>query len=170
LSSSGTAAIVEFPGILYRGGAEQKIRKYLVDNNYIDTIVQLPPDLFFGSTISTIIMVLRKNKKDNNILFIDANKEFVRFDTKNKLSDTNIDRLLNTIRQRTKTEYFSINVSFEEIVAKDYNLSVNNYVFIEDTNEIINIKELNKKINEITSKTKDLRKAIDIIIQELEGD
>ena len=170
LSSSGTAAIVEFPGILYRGGAEQKIRKYLVDNNYVDTIIQLPPDLFFGNTISTIIMVLRKNKTDSNILFIDASKEFVRFEIKNKLSDTNIDRLLNTIRQRTQIEYFSKNVSFEEIVAKDYNLSVNNYVSIEDTSEVVNIKELNKKINEITSKSSVLRRAIDSIVQELEGD
>jgi type I restriction enzyme M protein len=170
LSSSGTAAIVEFPGILYRGGAEQKIRKYLVDNNYVDTIIQLPPDLFFGSTISTIIMVLRKNKTDSNILFIDASKEFVRFDIKNKLSDTNIDILLNTIRQRTQTEYFSKNVSFEDIVAKDYNLSVNTYVSVEDTSEVINIKELNKKVNEITSKSAVLRKAIDSIVQELEGD
>ncbi len=170
LSSSGTAAIVEFPGILYRGGAEQKIRKYLVDNNYIDTIIQLPPDLFFGSTISTIIIVLRKNKTDSNILFIDASKEFVRFDIKNKLSDTNIDRLLNTIRQRTQTEYFSKNVSFEDIVAKDYNLSVNTYVSVEDTSEVINIKELNKKIKEITSRSEVLRKAIDSIVKELEGD
>jgi len=170
LSSSGTASIVEFPGILYRGGAEQKIRKYLVDNNYVDTIIQLPPDLFFGSTISTIIMVLRKNKTDSNILFIDASKEFVRFDIKNKLSDTNIDILLNTIRQRTQTEYFSKNVSIEEIVAKDYNLSVNTYVSVEDTSEVINIKELNKKINEITSKSAILRKAIDTIVQQLEGD
>ncbi len=169
LSSSGTAAIVEFPGILYRGGAEQKIRKYLVDNNYIDTIIQLPPDLFFGSTISTIIMVLRKNKTDSNILFIDASKEFVRFDIKNKLSDTNIDRLLNTIRQRTQSDFFSKNVSFEDIVAKDYNLSVNTYVTIEDTSEVVNIKELNKKINEITTKSEALRKAIDSIVKELEG-
>ena len=170
LSSSGTAAIVEFPGILYRGGAEQKIRKYMVDNNYIDTIIQLPPDLFFGSTISTIIMILRKNKTDSNILFIDASKEFVRFDIKNKLSDTNIDRLLNTIRQRTQTEYFSKNVSFEEIVAKDYNLSVNSHVTIEDTTEVINIKELNKKIQEITSRSEALRNEIDTIIKELDGD
>jgi type I restriction enzyme M protein len=170
LSSSGTASIVEFPGILYRGGAEQKIRKYLVDNNYVDTIIQLPPDLFFGSTISTIIMVLRKNKTDSNILFIDASKEFVRFDIKNKLAATNIDRLLNTIRQRTQTEYFSKKVSFDEIVAKDYNLSVNTYVSVEDTSEVINIKELNKKINEITLKSEVLRKAIDTIVQELEGD
>jgi type I restriction enzyme M protein len=170
LSSSGTAAIVEFPGILYRGGTEQKIRKYLVDNNYIDTIIQLPPDLFFGSTISTIIMVLRKNKTDSDILFIDASKEFVRFDIKNKLSETNIDRLLNTIRQRTKTEYFSKNVSFEEIVAKDYDLSVKTYVSVEVTSEVINVKHLNKKINEITSKSEVLRKAIDSIVRELEGD
>ena len=170
LSSSGTASIVEFPGILYRGGAEQKIRKYLVDNNYVDTIIQLPTDLFFGNTISTIIMVLRKNKTDSNILFIDASKEFVRFDIKNKLSNTNIDRLLNTIRQRTQIEYFSNNVSFEEIVAKDYNLSVNTYISVENTSEVINIKELNKKINEITSNSAVLREAIDSIVQELEGD
>jgi type I restriction enzyme M protein len=170
LSSSGTAAIVEFPGVLFRANAEQKIRKYLIDNNYIDTIIQLPQDLFFGTPISTIIMVLRKNKIDSNILFIDASKEFVRFDIKNKLSDTNIDKLLNTIRQRTQTEHFSKNVSFEDIVAKDYNLSVNTYIAVEDTSEVVNIKELNKKINEITAKSEVLRKAIDSIVQELEGE
>ena len=170
LSSSGTAAIVEFPGILYRGGAEQKIRKYLVDNNYIDTIIQLPPDLFYGNTISTMIMVLRKNKNDSNILFIDAKNEFVRHDTKNKITENNIDRLLNTIRQRSQTDFFSKNISFEEIVANNYDLSVNTYVSVEDTSEVINIIELNKKIKEITTNSEVLRKAIDSIIQELEDD
>jgi len=170
LSSSGTAAIVEFPGILYRGGAEQKIRKYLVDNNYIDTIIQLPPDLFYGNTISTMIMVLRKNKNDSNILFIDAKNEFVRHDTKNKITENNIDRLLNTIRQRSQTDFFSKNISFEEIVANNYDLSVNTYVSVEDTSEVINIIELNKKIKEITTNSEVLRKAIDSIVQELEDD
>jgi type I restriction enzyme M protein len=115
-------------------------------------------------------MVLRKNKTDSNILFIDASKEFVRFDIKNKLSDTNIDTLLNTIRQRTQIDYFSKSVTFEDIVANDYNLSANTYVSVEDTSEVINIKELNNKINEITTKSEALRKAIDSIVQELEGD
>jgi type I restriction enzyme M protein len=167
LSSSGTAAIVEFPGILYRGGAEQKIRKYLVDNNYIDTIIQLPPDLFYGNTISTMIMVLRKNKNDSNILFIDAKNEFVRHDTKNKITENNIDRLLNTIRQRSQTDFFSKNISFEEIVANNYDLSVNTYVSVEDTSEVINIIELNKKIKEITTNSEVLRKAIDSIVKPL---
>ena len=169
LSSSGTASIVEFPGILYRGGAEQKIRKYLVDNNYIDTIIQLPPDLFFGSTISTIIMVLRKNKSDSNVLFIDASKEFVRFDVKNKLSEKNIEKVLNIVRYRKEEEYFSRNVSYDEIVGKEYNLSINTYVTIEDKTEVVDIQELNAKIKEITTKSEVLRKAIDSIIQELEG-
>jgi type I restriction enzyme M protein len=128
LSSSGTASIVEFPGILYRGGAEQKIRKYLIDNNFIDAIIQLPSDLFFGSSISTAIMVVRKNKTDNKIHFVDASKEFVRYDTKNKLSDENIEKIVETVRNKTDIEYFSRYVDIKEIIDKDYTLSVNTYV------------------------------------------
>ena len=170
LSTSGTASIVEFPGILYRGGAEQKIRKYLIDNNYVDTVIQLPADLFFGSTIATIIMVLRRNKKDNKVLFIDASKEFVRFDTKNKLSDKNIDNILDTVRFRKEERYFSKYVDQKDIVDNNYNLSVNNYVKIEDTREVIDIKELNINIDKVVKNVDYLRKEIDKIIDKLEGD
>jgi type I restriction enzyme M protein len=170
LSTSGTASIVEFPGILYRGGAEQKIRKYLIDNNYVDTVIQLPADLFFGSTIATIILVLRKNKTDNKVLFIDASQEFVRFDTKNKLSDKNIDKILDSVRFRKEEKYFSKYVDQKDIVDNNYNLSVNNYVKIEDTREVIDIKELNKNIDKVVKNVDYLRKEIDKIIDKLEGD
>lgn len=169
LSSSGTASIVEFPGILYRGGAEQKIRKYLIDNNFIDAIIQLPSDLFFGSSISTAIMVVRKNKTDNKIHFVDASKEFVRYDTKNKLSDENIEKIVETVRNKTDIEYFSRYVDIQEVVEKDYTLSVNTYVGAEDTSEVIDIKELNQQIKNIVTKVDTLRKSIDSIIQDLEG-
>ncbi len=106
LSTSGTAAIVEFPGVLYRGGAEQKIRKYLIDNNYVDTVIQLPPDLFFGTTIATCIIVLKKSKKDNSILFIDASDECVRGGNKNKLTEENRKRILDAYIERSDEEYF----------------------------------------------------------------
>ena len=170
LSSTGTASIVEFPGILYRGGAEQKIRKYLIDNNYVDTIIQLPDDLFFGSTISTIIMVLRKNKKQNKVHFIDASKEFVRFDTKNKLSDKNINKILDTVRFRKEDKYFSKYVDQKDIVGNNYNLSINNYVKIEDTREVIDIKVLNNQIDEVVKNVDRLRKEIDKIVFKIEND
>lgn len=170
LSSSGTASIVEFPGILYRGGAEQKIRKYLVDNNYVDSIIQLPSDLFFGSTISTAIMVLRKNKIDNKIHFIDASKEFVRYDIKNKLSDTNLNRIVESVRYKTNEPYFSVYVDINDVVAKEYNLSVNTYLESENTQEVVDIVKLNQEIKEIVSKVDTLRKSIDNIIADLEGD
>lgn len=169
LSSSGTSSIVEFPGILYRGGAEQKIRKYLIDNNFIDALIQLPTDLFFGTTISTVIMVIRKNKTTNNIHFVDASKEFVRYDTKNKLSETNIDKIVETIRNKTDIEYFSRYVDVQEVIEKDYTLSVNTYVGAEDTSEVIDIQELNQKIKDIVVKVEQLRNSIDSIIQDLEG-
>ena len=170
LSSNGTASIVEFPGILYRGGAEQKIRKYLIDNNYIDSVIQLPPDLFFGSTISTAIMILRKNKKDYKIHFVDAGKEFVRMDIKNKLSDLNINKILETVRYKDDIDYFSRYVDVSEVIEKDYNLAVNTYVVAENTSEIIDIVKLNKQIKEIVEKVDYLRKSIDDIIEDLEGD
>src|SRR5574343_602790 len=107
LSTSGTAAIVEFPGVLYRGGAEQKIRKYLVENNYIDAVIQLPPDLFFGTTIATCIVILKKSKKDNKTLFIDASAEFVRGGNKNKLSDENREKILNAFIKRKDIDHFA---------------------------------------------------------------
>jgi len=170
LSSNGTASIVEFPGILYRGGAEQKIRKYLIDNNYVDSVIQLPSDLFFGSTISTAIMVLRKNKKDNKIHFVDASKEFVRFDIKNKLSDVNITKILDTVRYKNDIDHFSRYVDISEVIEKEYNLAINTYVETENNNEVIDIIKLNQEIKDIVKKVDFLRKSIDEIVADLEGD
>lgn len=170
LSSNGTASIVEFPGILYRGGAEQKIRKYLIDNNYVDSVIQLPSDLFFGSTISTAIMVLRKNKKDNKIHFVDASKEFVRIDIKNKLSPANITKILDSVRYKTDIDHFSRYVDVSDVVEKEYNLAVNTYIETENNDEIVDIAKLNLKISEIVKKVDSLRKSIDSIVADLEGD
>jgi type I restriction enzyme M protein len=169
LSTSGTAAIVEFPGVLYRGGAEQKIRKYLIDNNYIDCVIQLPPDLFFGTTIGTCIIVLKKSKKDNKTLFIDSSAEFVRGGNKNKLSDVNRNRILDAFKNRKDIEYFAKLVDNEKIAENEYNIAVSSYVVVEDTREITNIKDLNKKISEIVKKQSELRTAIDKIVEEIEG-
>ncbi|MEA2065472.1 MAG: type I restriction-modification system subunit M [Patescibacteria group bacterium] len=168
LSTSGTAAIVEFPGVLYRGGAEQKIRKYLIDNNYIDAIIQLPPDLFFGTTIATCIIVLKKSKKDNRILFIDASKEFMRGGNKNKLSEENRKKILNAFIKRKDAKYFTKLVDNKTIAENDYNIAVSSYVIAEDTREVVNIKELNKKIKKIVARQSELRTAIDEIVSNIE--
>ncbi|HQM17611.1 MAG TPA: type I restriction-modification system subunit M, partial [Candidatus Cloacimonas sp.] len=146
LSTSGTAAIVEFPGVLYRGGAEQKIRKYLIDNNYIDTVIQLPPDLFFGTTIATCIIVLKKSKKDNSTLFIDASEEFVHEGNKNKLTEANRKRILNAYIERQDEEYFCSLIPNSKIADNDYNIAVSSYVTKEDNSEVIQIEELNARI------------------------
>lgn len=170
LSAKGTAAIVEFPGVLYRGGAEGKIRKYLIDNNFVDTVIQLPSDLFFGTSIATCILVLKKNKTDNSILFVDASAECVRNTNKNKLSDTNIDNILSLLKNRVDVENKAILVPNEEIASNDYNISVNSYLKTATDEEEIDIVELNKKIQEIVSKQSQVRKELDSIIQELEFD
>jgi type I restriction enzyme M protein len=169
LSTSGTAAIVEFPGVLYRGGAEQKIRKYLIDNNYIDTVIQLPPDLFFGTTIATCIIVLRKSKKDNSTLFIDASAEFVRGGNKNKLTEANRQKILEAFTGRTETPYFARLVPNGEIAANDYNIAVSSYVEQENTTEEVDIRKLNAQIAEIVMRQHRLREAIDEIVADLEG-
>jgi type I restriction enzyme M protein len=169
LSTSGTAAIVEFPGVLYRGGAERKIRKYLVDNNYIDTVIQLPPDLFFGTTIATCIIVLKKSKKDNKVLFIDASEEFVRGGNKNKLSKENRTKILDAYTKREDIEYFAKLADSKDIEENDYNISVSSYVEKEDTREVIDIKKLNQEIKTIVAKQEELRKAIDEIVADIEG-
>lgn len=169
LSTIGTAAIVEFPGVLYRGRAEQKIRKYLVDNNYIDTVIQLPPNLFFGVTIATCIIVLKKSKSDNKTLFIDASEEFVKSGNKNKLSEDNRKKILETFVSRKDIEYFAKLVDNKDIAENDYNISVSNYVIPEDTREVVDIKELNKKIDDIVAKQDELRKSIDKIVADIEG-
>jgi type I restriction enzyme M protein len=169
LSTSGTAAIVEFPGVLYRGGVEAKIRKYLVDNNYVDAVIQLPPDLFFGTTIATCIIVLKKSKKDNKTLFIDASAEFVRGGNKNKLSEENLNKILNAYIERKDKEYFAKLVDNKKVTNNDYNIAVSSYVVAEDTREVVNITELNSRITQIVSRQNELRAAIDEIIKDIEG-
>ena len=169
LSTSGTAAIVELPGVLRRNGAEQKIRKYLIDNNYIDTVIQLPPDLFFGTGIATCIIILKKSKSDNKTLFIDASTEFVRGGNKNKLSDVNRANILDAFTTREDTEFFTKLIDNEKIVENDYDLTISSYVNPEDTLENININDLNKEIFEIVKKQTKFRTAINEIVSEIEN-
>ncbi|WP_369826765.1 type I restriction-modification system subunit M [Glutamicibacter sp. 0426] len=169
LATNGTAAIVEFPGVLYRGGAERKIRKYLIDNNYVDAVVQLPADLFFGTTIATCIIVLKKSKKSNDVLFIDGSAEFVRGGNKNKLSEANQQTLLNAFTNRESSDHFATLVENSDIAANDYNLAVSSYVEAEDTREIIDITELNARIEQIVARQAELRTSIDAIVADLEG-
>ncbi len=169
LAVNGTAAIVEFPGVMYRGGAEAKIRKYLVDNNFVDAVIQLPPDLFFGTGIQTVILVLKKSKKDNKVLFINAEREFVRQGNKNKLREEDRDKILDTFTKREDIEYFSKLVDHEEIANNDYTLSVTSYVKAQDTREVIDIKALNAEIKEIVARQQELRQQIDKIVADLEG-
>ena len=170
LSPKGTAAIVEFPGVLYRGGAEQKIRQYMIDNNFVDTVIQLPPDLFFGTSIATCILVLKKNKTDNNILFVDASDEFVRNTNKNKLSDSNIENIVKILKERKTIENKSYLASFEEIKENDYNISVNSYLKSDIGDNIIDIKEISKKLSQIVPKQQQIRSELEVIIKELEED
>lgn len=169
LAANGTAAIVCFPGILYRGGAEKKIRQYLIDNNFIDCVIQLPSNLFFGTSIATCIMVLKKNKTDNKTLFIDATKEYIKVTNNNKLTPQNIDRIVNTFANRTEEAHFSHLASFEEIAEQEYNLSVSTYVEAEDTREKIDIRQLNAEIAKIVAREEKLRNEIDLIVREIEG-
>ena len=170
LSASGVASIVCFPGILYRAAAEQRIRKYLIDNNFIDAIIQLPDNLFFGTSIATVILVLKKNKKDNKTLFIDASKETIKVTNNNKLTEENIQNILNMYKERKDIEHKVRVVDIKEIEENNYNLSVSTYVEPEDTSEKIDIKVLNKEIEEIVKRQEELRKEIDKIIKEIEVD
>lgn len=169
LAPNGIAAIVCFPGIMYRGGAEQKIRKYLVDNNYVDAIIQLPGNLFFGTSIATCIMVLKKAKTDSDVLFIDATNECVKVTNNNKLTPENIEKIASQVQSRENVDHFAKLVSRDDIEANDYNLSVSTYVEQEDTREKIDIKELNASLKEIVAKENALRAEIDKIIAEIEG-
>ena len=175
LATDGTAAIVCFPGIMYRGGAEQKIRKYLIDNNYIECVIQLPDNLFYGTSIATCIMVLKKSKVDNQTLFIDASKEFIKSTNSNKLGDgtssnepNNIQNILNAYINRKTEKHFTALVKKEDIENADYNLSVSTYVESEDTREVIDIAVLNKQISVIVQRENTLRAEIDAIIAEIE--
>ena len=169
LAPNGVAAIVCFPGIMYRSGKEQKIRKYLIDNNFVDCVIQLPGNLFFGTSIATCIMVLKKGKQDNNTLFIDATKECIKVTNNNKLTAENIENIVAEYTSREDKDYFARLVSYDEIKENDYNLSVSTYVEAEDTREVIDIVALNKQIEEIVARENVLREEIDKIIAEIEA-
>jgi type I restriction enzyme M protein len=169
LAVNGTAAIVQFPGVLYRSGAEAKIRKYLVDNNYVDAVIQLPPDLFFGTTIATCVVVLKKSKVDNCTLFIDASKEFVRQGNKNKLTAANQQRILDAYIARADADHLAKLVENSAIAENGYNIAISSYVAAEDTREAVNIDALNAEIARIVARQAELRQQIDAIVANLEG-
>jgi len=168
LATNGTAAIVCFPGVMYRGGAEQKIRKYLIDNNYVDCVIQLPDNLFFGTSIATCIMVLKKSKSENSTLFIDASKECVKVTNSNKLTQKNIKKIIAAFKERVDKEHFTRVVQNAQIAEQDYNLSVSTYVEQKDTREIVDITNLNANIEEIVAREQVLRDEISKIIAEIE--
>jgi type I restriction enzyme M protein len=168
LAPNGTAAIVTFPGIMYRGGAEQKIRKYLIDNNFVDCVIQLPSNLFFGTSIATCILVLKKGKADSNILFIDATNECIKVTNNNKLTPENLDNIVAEYTSREDKDHFARLVSYDEVKDNDYNLSVSTYVEAEDTREAIDIVALNAQIEEIVARENVLREEISKIIAEIE--
>jgi type I restriction enzyme M protein len=166
LSKDGTASIVCFPGIMYRGGSEQLLRKYIVENNYVDTIIQLPDNLFFGTTISTYIMVLKKNRKSSdNVLFINASDEYRKETNNNRLMESNIDSIYEIYRDRKEIEHKSRLVQKQEIAKNDYSLNLSLYVKPREDKEIIDINQLNTQIKEVVSKEDKLRKDIDAIIK-----
>lgn len=169
LSSKGRAAIVCFPGIFYRGGAEKKIRQYLVDKNYVETVISLAPNLFYGTTISVNILVLSKHKTDNNIQFIDASGLFKKENTNNILTDNHIEKIMQAFDSKEEVDHFSRSVSYEEIVnGKEYNLSVSSYVEIKDTREKVDIAQLNAELKTAVAKIDQLRKEINEVVAELE--
>lgn len=170
LSGKGRAAIVCFPGIFYRGGAEQKIRQYLVDNNYVETVISLAPNLFFGTTISVSILVLSKNKKDNRFQFIDASSLYIKKINNNELSDSNVNEILKIFDEKNILSTNSALVDHETIVNYNYNLSVNSYVKSKDNREVIDISKINSDIEDIVAKIDLLRKQINSIIADLRGE
>ena len=169
LAVNGTAAIVEFPGVLYRGGAEQKIRQHLIDNNLVDAVIQLPPDLFFGTGIATCVIVLKKSKTDNAILFVDASAEFTRVGNKNKLMPEHRLRILDAVANRESVDHFARLVAFEDVKSNHYNIAVSSYVVKEDTTEAVDIGALNSEIARIVARQSELREQIDVIVADLEA-
>lgn len=170
LDIDGKAAIVSFPGIFYRDGAEKQIRQYLIDNNFIDCIIALPNNLFYGTSINVDILVLSKSKKDNNVLFIDATQYFEKKTNQNELSQQNIDEILKIYHQRTNIDHISTLASYQEIKNNDYELSVNTYVEPEKNEEIIDIKALNSEIEKIVKRNDELRTNINKIIKEIDNE
>ena len=170
LSSKGRAAIVCFPGIFYRGGAEQKIRQYLIDNNYVETVISLAPNLFFGTTISVNILVLAKNKKDTTTQFIDASSLFKKEINNNLLSDKHIEQIMAVFDSKENVEHFARSVPFEEVAVNNYNLSVSSYIDAKDTREKTNITQLNAELKTTVASIDQLRQEIDVIVAEIEGE
>jgi type I restriction enzyme M protein len=169
LAVNGTAAIVEFPGVMYRPGAEQKIRQYLVDGNFVDAVIQLPTDLFYGTTIGTCILVLKKSKTENSTLFVDASSLFTRAQTKNKLMPSHMTKILETVENRIAEEYFSAVIDNAEVASNEYDLTVSNYVSREDTREHVNITSLNSEIEEIVLRQMELRELVHEIVDRIES-
>ena len=170
LSSKGRAAIVCFPGIFYRGGAEQKIRKYLVDNNFVETVIALAPNLFFGTTIAVSILVLSKSKKDTTTQFIDASSLFKKETNNNVLLDAHIDQIMAMFDSKANMDHFAQSVPFEKVAGNDYNLSVSSYVEAKDTREVVDIAQLNAELKTTVAKITQLRAEIDAIVAEIEGE
>jgi type I restriction enzyme M protein len=170
LSSKGRAAIVCFPGIFYRGGAEQKIRQYLVDNNYVETVISLAPNLFFGTTIAVNILVLSKHKTDTTTQFIDASGLFKKETNNNTLTDQHIEDIMKVFASKENVEHFAKCVDLDVIAGNDYNLSVSSYVEAKDNRELVNIAELNRDLKTTVAKITQLRSDIDAIVAEIEGE
>ena len=168
LSSKGRAAIVCFPGIFYRGGAEQKIRKYLIENNFVETVISLAPNLFFGTTIAVNILVLSKHKSDNKTQFIDASALFKKATNNNTLTDDHIARIMEVFDTKTDADHFAKSIDFEKIAQNDYNLSVSSYVEAKDNREVVDITALNAEIQTTVAKITRLRADIDAIVAEIE--
>ena len=169
LSSKGRAAIVCFPGIFYRGGAEAKIRQYLVDNNYVETVISLAPNLFYGTTIAVNILVLAKNKKDTTTQFIDASGLFKKETNNNTLLDSHIEQIMAVFDSKANVEHFARSVPLEEVAANGYNLSVSSYVEAKDNREVVDIAQLNAELKTTVARIDQLRKDIDAIVAEIEG-
>lgn len=169
LSSKGRAAIVCFPGIFYRGGAEQKIRQYLIDNNFVETVISLAPNLFFGTSIAVNILVLSKHKAENKTQFIDASALFKKETNNNILTDEHIAQIMQVFDSKANVDHFARNVEYDVLVRNEYNLSVSSYVEAKDTREVINIKQLNAELKTTVARIDHLRSDIDAIIAEIEG-
>ncbi len=170
LSSKGRAAIVCFPGIFYRGGAEQKIRQYLVDNNYVETVISLAPNLFYGTTIAVTILVLSKHKADTTTQFIDASGFFKKETNNNVLQDTHIEQIMAVFDSKANVDHVAVSVPFEKIAANDYNLSVSSYIEAKDTREVVDIAQINAELKTTVAKIDQLRSDIDAIVAEIEGE
>lgn len=170
LSSKGRAAIVCFPGIFYRSGAEQKIRQYLVDNNYVETVISLAPNLFFGTTIAVTILVLSKHKADTTTQFIDASGLFKKETNNNTLSNEHIEQIIKVFASKENVEHFAQSVELDVIAGNSYNLSVSSYVEAKDNRVVTNITELNRDLKTTVAKIDTLRSEIDAIVAEIEGD